>query len=194
MDLWAISPSGTGLRQLTTDPADDTFPRWSPDGTKLTFTTERAGSLDVAVMNADGTNQVVLTAGAVGDDELGDWQPKHAFVDVAPMNIFHHNIESIAAVGITRGCNPPANTMYCPDSFVTRGQMAAFLVRALGYTDDGGGDLFIDDDDSIFEGDIDRLGTAGVTKGCNPPANNRYCPTGFVTRGQMAAFLHRALD
>ncbi len=71
--------------------------------------------------------------------------------------------------------------------------MAAFLVRALHYTDDGGGDLFTDDDDSIFEGDIDRLGTAGVTKGCNPPTNDRYCPSGNVTRGQMAAFLHRAL-
>jgi hypothetical protein len=108
-------------------------------------------------------------------------------------SIFEADIEWIAARGITRGCNPPANTRYCPDSYVTRGQMAAFLVRALGYTDDGGGNLFIDDNDSIFEGDIDRLGTAGVTKGCNPPTNNRYCPSGFVTRGQMAAFLVRAL-
>ncbi len=71
--------------------------------------------------------------------------------------------------------------------------MAAFLVRALGYTDDGGGDLFTDDDGSVFEGDIDRLGTAGVTRGCNPPANTRFCPGSNVTRGQMAAFLHRAL-
>ncbi|HZJ49108.1 MAG TPA: hypothetical protein VFD97_08780 [Acidimicrobiia bacterium] len=92
-----------------------------------------------------------------------------------------------------RGCNPPANTRFCPDQAVTRGQMAAFLVRALGYTDNGGGNLFIDDDGSIFEGDIDRLGTAGVTMGCNPPANDRFCPNQEVTRGQMAAFLHRAL-
>ena len=67
-------------------------------------------------------------------------------------------------------------------------------MRALGYDDDGGGDLFIDDDDSIFAGDIDRLGTAGVTKGCNPAeGNTRFCPDEYVTRGQMAAFLHRAL-
>jgi hypothetical protein len=109
-------------------------------------------------------------------------------------SIFEADIEWIAARGITKGCNPPANTMYCPNSFVTRGQMAAFLVRAMGYTDDGGGNLFVDDNDSIFEGDIDRLGTAGVTRGCNPPTNNRYCPNNHVTRGQMAAFLHRALD
>ena len=108
-------------------------------------------------------------------------------------SIFEADIERLAAAGITKGCNPPANDLYCPDAKVTRGQMAAFLVRALGYTDSGGGDLFIDDDDSIFEADIDRLGTAGVTKGCNPPTNDRYCPNGNVTRGQMAAFLHRAL-
>jgi hypothetical protein len=71
--------------------------------------------------------------------------------------------------------------------------MAAFLVRAFGFVDDGGGDLFIDDDSSIFERDIDRLATAGVTRGCNPPSNTRYCPDQVVSRGQMAAFLHRAL-
>ena len=46
---------------------------------------------------------------------------------------------------------------------------------------------------TIFEHDIDCLATAGVTKGCNPPANDRYCPNDKVTREQMAAFLHRAL-
>ena len=108
-------------------------------------------------------------------------------------SIFEPDIERLAAAGITKGCNPPANDQFCPASKVTRGQMAAFLVRALGYADDGGGNLFVDDDASIFEADIDRLGTAGVTKGCNPPANDRFCPNSVVTRGQMAAFLHRAL-
>ena len=108
-------------------------------------------------------------------------------------SIFEADVERLVAAGITKGCNPPTNDRFCPDGKVTRGQMAAFLVRALAYSDDGGGDLFVDDDESIFEADIDRLGTAGVTKGCNPPANDRFCPDGYVTRGQMAAFLHRAL-
>jgi hypothetical protein len=109
-------------------------------------------------------------------------------------SIFEADIEKLAAAGITKGCNPSdGNTKFCPDGKVTREQMAAFLVRAMGFTDDGDGDLFIDDDDSIFEADIDRIGTAGVTKGCNPPTNDRFCPTAYVTRGQMAAFLHRAL-
>lgn len=108
-------------------------------------------------------------------------------------SIFQNDINALAAAGITRGCNPPDNNEYCPDSHVTRGEMAAFLVRGFGYTDDGGGDLFGDDDESIFERDIDRLGTAGVTLGCNPPTNDRFCPNDRVLRDQMASFLGRAL-
>ncbi len=102
-------------------------------------------------------------------------------------------INRMAEARITRGCNPPENDRFCPDRIVDRGQMAAFLARAFGLTDNGGGDLFIDDDTSIFENDIDRLGTAGITRGCNPPANTRFCPTRDVTRGAMMAFLHRAI-
>ena len=53
---------------------------------------------------------------------------------------------------------------------------------------------FVDVAGSVFAGDIEKVAAAGVTRGCNPPVNDRYCPDGFVTRGQMAAFLSRALD
>jgi len=110
-------------------------------------------------------------------------------------SIFEPSIEKLAAAGITMGCNPAeGNTKFCPHDYVTRGQMAAFLVRALGYSNAGDGDLFLDDDGSIFEDAIDKLATAGVTKGCNPAeGNTKFCPHSYVTRGQMAAFLHRAL-
>ena len=105
---------------------------------------------------------------------------------------FEADIERLAAAGITQGCNPPDNDQFCPDDPVTREQMAAFLVRALGLTDVGTID-FVDDDFSIFETDIEKLATAGITLGCNPPTNDQFCPTNIVTREQMAAFLHRAL-
>jgi hypothetical protein len=105
---------------------------------------------------------------------------------------FEDAINRVADAGISKGCNPPANDRFCPDSKVSRGQMAAFLVRARGYSNNGGGNLFVDDNGLVYENDIDRLGTAGVTKGCNPPTNNRFCPNDSVTRGQMAAFLRRA--
>ncbi len=106
-------------------------------------------------------------------------------------NVHEANIEALAEAGITRGCNPPANDRYCPDGSVTRGEMAAFLTRALGLTERAP-DPFTDDDESLFEADIERIAAAGITVGCNPPANDRYCPTRPVTRGEMAAFLVRS--
>jgi len=124
---------------------------------------------------------------------LTDSDPSIEFVD-DDGNIFEADIEKLATAGITKGCNPPTNNQYCPNDNVTRGQMAAFLVRALGLTDSDPSVEFVDDNGNIFEADIEKLATAGVTKGCNPPANNQFCPDDFVTRGQMAAFLHRADD
>ncbi len=105
-------------------------------------------------------------------------------------NIHEGNIEAIAADGITRGCNPPDNDHFCPNKAVSRGEMAAFLTRAFGYPP--GPDRFTDDEDVIFEADINALAAAGVTKGCNPPDNDRYCPARAVSRGEMAALLTRA--
>ena len=109
-------------------------------------------------------------------------------------SLHQSSINALSLAGITRGCNPPDNDRFCPEGVVTRGAMAAFLVRGFGYTDPGAGDVFVDDDESVFEGDIDRLATAAITRGCNPPSNTRYCPTAPLTRGEMAVFLTRALN
>jgi uncharacterized protein YkwD len=109
------------------------------------------------------------------------------------ISIFEGAIEKFAAAGITQGCNPPVNDRFCPDDYVTRGMMAAFLVRGLGLTNTGNVD-FVDDNGSTFESAIEKLAAAGITEGCNPPQNNKFCPNDVVTRGMMAAFLVRGLD
>jgi hypothetical protein len=47
---------------------------------------------------------------------------------------------------------------------------------------------------NVFHNDISWLADYGITKGCNPPANDRFCPDDPVTRAQMAAFMHRFGD
>lgn len=108
-------------------------------------------------------------------------------------NIFEDDIDAIAEAGITRGCNPPSNTRFCPDDEIRRGQMAAFLRRALSLPSSST-DFFTDDNSSTFEADINAVAAAGITRGCNPPANNRFCPDSEVSRDQMAAFMTRSLD
>jgi hypothetical protein len=105
-------------------------------------------------------------------------------------SVHQTDIETIASTGVTRGCNPPLDTEFCPTDPVTRGQMASFLVRALDLApaDDS---PFTDTAGSVHTADIDALAAAGITTGCTA---DRYCPEDPVTRGQMASFLVRALD
>ncbi len=102
-------------------------------------------------------------------------------------SVFQDDIEWLFASGITTGCS---DIQFCPEQVVSRGQMAAFLGRALGLPA-AGGDTFSDDNDSVFESDIERFAAAGITRGCS---TTRFCPDDPVTHGQMAAFLARAYD
>ena len=134
---------------------------------------------------------LVLAVVAIASVAFAALPPGGTFID-DDGHIFEGAIEAIAAEGITSGCNPPANDRFCPNDKVTRGEMAVFLVRAMGYSDNGGGNLFIDDDGLFYENSADRLKTAKVTLGCNPPTNDKYCGSRNVTRGEMAALLVRA--
>ena len=134
-------------------------------------------------------DELVLSANRVGCGNVDTSR----FVDTGD-NVHEANIERLAHAGITRGCNPPSNDRFCPNAGVTRGQMAAFLTRALALPSAAVTDRFLDDDDSVFEDSIDRLASSAITLGCNPPTNDRFCPDQSVSRGQMAAFLTRAID
>ena len=118
---------------------------------------------------------------------------EHFFVDDDD-SVFEGDIDRLAAAGITRGCNPPADDRFCPERQLTRAEMATFMMRGFGFADGAGEDLFVDDDTDIHEAAIDVLGTAGVTRGCNPPVNDQYCPHRLITRGEMAAFIYRAYE
>ena len=55
--IWMISTSGGGSAQqfITSDKNDDN-PRWSPDGSRIAFTSTREGAPQIFVANADGSN------------------------------------------------------------------------------------------------------------------------------------------
>jgi hypothetical protein len=102
-------------------------------------------------------------------------------------------IEAIFTEGVSEGCNPPVNNRFCPGEVVTRGQMAAFIARATRLPA-AAADWFDDDAGHTFENAINRLAEAGITLGCNPPLNDRFCPDRGMTRGEMAAMLARAFE
>ena len=94
------------------------------------------------------------------------------------------NINRLAKAGLAISCGPKR---FCPNQTLTRAQMAAFIARVLDLSKTTK-DYFRDDNSSKYENAINSIARAGLTKGCG---TRRYCPTGSVTRGQMAAFLHR---
>ena len=63
------------IRELTSqDQGDNRFPRVSPDGRKIVFTSYRDGNAEIYLMNADGSNQTRLTNSG-GEDEAASWSP-----------------------------------------------------------------------------------------------------------------------
>jgi hypothetical protein len=222
----------------------------------LDFRVLENGQMDDSFRRGYATWTAPAQAAWIFDGRMDAWMRERqarfgaGFLDVHG-HIFEAAIGWLGAEGITKGCNPPLNTRFCPDENVTRGQMAVFIARALAlppagsdsFDDDVGmfyedaanrlfqagitqgcgarrycgdeiisreqmaaflartldlspavRDFFADDKTSTFENAINRVAAAGITVGCNPPDNDRYCPSELVTRGQMAAFLRRSFE
>src|SRR5436190_24267124 len=78
-DIYLMNANGTGIQRLTDDLAFDFWPSWSPDGSRIAFTSDRdsqTGSvnLEIYVMNADGTGVTRVTSDTAQDDEPA-WSP-----------------------------------------------------------------------------------------------------------------------
>ncbi|HKE78230.1 MAG TPA: hypothetical protein VKB54_02945 [Solirubrobacteraceae bacterium] len=72
-DIYVMDADGTNVRRLTDSPGLDEGPVWSPDGTKVAFSSARDGQQEIYVMNADGSDQRRVTDNPARD-ESPDWQ------------------------------------------------------------------------------------------------------------------------
>ena len=72
-DIAVIDVSSGMSATVTSDPADDTAPVWSPDGRRLLYASARGGSIDIYQRSADGTGSDALIVGGPGDQIAYDW-------------------------------------------------------------------------------------------------------------------------
>ena len=96
-EIYSMNPDGTNQTRLTNNAALDNTPRWSPDGTKIAFYSDRdSGFRQIYVMNADGSNQTRLTNNAFLD-RYPAWSPDGSKIVFArirgnvgspPVNVF----------------------------------------------------------------------------------------------------------
>lgn len=74
-DVWSVNADGSNRRRLTSDPAPEFDPSWSPDGAKVAYRSEvmnigGSGNSEIYVMNADGSEPVNVT-----DNPAQDYSP-----------------------------------------------------------------------------------------------------------------------
>ena len=69
-DLWLADVGGKSTRKLTTHEANDTSPRWAPDGKTLYFLSARSGSQQVWRLSLDGGEPVQVTREPLDVDNL----------------------------------------------------------------------------------------------------------------------------
>ena len=65
-DIYVMNTDGTNVQPITSDPAHDGNPAWSPDGRKLVFQTARETEADLYTVNADGTDEGPIGGGVPG--------------------------------------------------------------------------------------------------------------------------------
>ena len=148
--------------------------------------TPRSGTLTLVLLGATSVNlQVqILQIGTIIAQPFNDVSVDHPFVEY---------VNQIRIAGLTNGCSlfPP---LFCPERSVSRGQVAALLIRAAL-----GSDTFAYPNLPYFEDVpqnhpffkyIQKLRELAITSGCSAsPA--RYCPDADVSRRQMAILLIR---
>jgi CSLREA domain-containing protein len=126
--------------------------------------------------------------------DIGAYEYNGTFWDV-PLNYWAWDfIERLYKAGITGGCNT-SPLRYCPETVVTRAQMAVLLLRGIhgsSYTPPAVGSStgFADVPTTYWAAAwIKQLAAEGITGGCG---SGNYCPEVPVTRAQMAIFLLRS--
>ena len=74
-DILVVSRDGSQWRDLTNDKFFDRYPRWSPDGKKIAFTSDRGGRYEIWMLDADTANLRQLTFDTTGDTSFPLWSP-----------------------------------------------------------------------------------------------------------------------
>ena len=201
-EIYVMNADGSAQTRLTTNPADDGYPSWSPDGKYIAFDSTRNGDGEVFVMNADGSGLRNATRN-LGNDYNPAWSPdgtRIAFDSTRSGNdeIYVMNANGSAQTRLTNNSANDNAPAWSPDgeyiAFVSN-RDGHFQIYAMGV--DGSDPLNLSNDSSndvapawspdgtriAFQSDSDgrpeifamNADGSGVTNLTNNPAGN-YSP------------------
>lgn len=119
-DLWRVPVSGGAAVRMTTDPGNEGFPRFSPDGKLIAFSGQYDGNVDAYVMDADGGNIRRLSYHPDADEVVG-WTPDSAAVVFRSQRQSPHRDYYLYKVPVSGGypelinIGPAASVAFSPD-------------------------------------------------------------------------------
>ncbi|HEY1893128.1 MAG TPA: PDZ domain-containing protein, partial [Chthoniobacterales bacterium] len=98
-ELYTVAKEGGIARRITSGPGYTSFPRFSPDGTQLAFTSQYDGNTEVYVMPAEGGAPKRLTTSAtLGRDDISDRMGPNnlvmAWENTKPLVVFRSRMKS----------------------------------------------------------------------------------------------------
>lgn len=117
-DIWTANPDGSRADNITAESlADETYPAWSPDGTRIAFISDRDGQHEIYAMNSQGGDGRRLTHDS-GIHLDPAWSPdgtKIAYVGGGEMDLFVMNADGSGLKQLTSGPDQDRHPTWAPD-------------------------------------------------------------------------------
>lgn len=99
-EIWVANIDGSNVERLTTHEATDSQPLFSPDGNRIAFVSNRTGSSQIFVMQADGTALRQVTF-HTGEYSLADWFPDgKSLLTIGQRDHFHRDANRLIKVNV----------------------------------------------------------------------------------------------
>ncbi|HEX7721294.1 MAG TPA: PKD domain-containing protein [Pyrinomonadaceae bacterium] len=124
MQIYVMNGDGSAITRLTSSGANDDYPRWSPNGTKILFQSDRdhpdTGYMDIYVMNLDGSGVTRLTNDP-NDDGMASWSPDGSKIVFQSMRngvnyqVYSMNADGSNQVNLSNNSSSEGEPSWSPD-------------------------------------------------------------------------------
>jgi Tol biopolymer transport system component len=108
-EIFTMNPDGSNQTNISNNPANDSFPAWSPDGKKIAFQRDTNNGTSIYTMNADGSNQIRLTGGSTPH-----WSPDGTKIVYGAGDLYLINADGTNLTRLTTDPRYEANPQFSP--------------------------------------------------------------------------------
>jgi TolB protein len=116
LDIYRIPSRGGSITRLTSNPGKDNLAKWNPRDSTIAFSSRRNERWEVFTMNADGSNEKFLVAGAVPIfSRSGEWVLYQASPAPQATNFFLTRLDGSRVHQLTMGNHSDANASFSPN-------------------------------------------------------------------------------